>query len=59
MLEPWSTSCPGFVDVLGPNTRPARLLQVAKTKTAAEQLFLFSNKIVRPLLFNYDLVMAV
>jgi hypothetical protein len=43
---------------LGPNTKPARLLQVAKAKTVAGQLFLSSNNIARHLIFNYDLVIA-
>ncbi len=44
---------------LGPNTKPARLLQVAKAKTVVGQLFLSFNYIARLLDFNYDLVIAV
>ena len=44
---------------LGPNTKPARLLQVAKAKTVAGQLFLSSNNIAHHLIFNYDLDIAV
>jgi hypothetical protein len=44
---------------LGPNTKSARLLQVAKAKTVAGQLFLSFNYIARLLDFNYDLVIAV